>query len=218
MSAADKIKESFISGMIMIIPLLITVFIIKLLTGWAFIFINPIVQGTDLTRYTANIRVVAQIIAGISVIGFITVLGYLSSYKVSGQVRKTMLKVVKDIPLFGTVYTTVKQISNAFTEGGSRFREVVLVEFPKEGIYSIGLVTSDAPDAMEKSLDKDMETVFVPLSPNPTMGNLIMVDESQYTRLDMKVQKGMKLLLTTGIAYEEEELPEEIKQAKQEEE
>lgn len=207
-------KESFISGLIMIIPLLITIFIIQFLAGWVFMFIDPIVRSTQLTRYTGNIRFVAQIIAGGFVILFITGMGYMSNYKTSDRVRRSVIRVVDDIPIFGTIYKTFKQISNSFTEGGSRFRKVVLIEFPRDGIHSIGLITSDSPDAIENATNKDLETVYIPMSPNPTMGSLVMISEEDYTELDMKVSKAMKLLLTTGIAFEDDELPSEIIESK----
>jgi uncharacterized membrane protein len=212
MAVVEKLKNSFVSGLVMIIPLLITVLIIKLLAGWASIIVNPIVLGTDLARYTGNIEIVAQLIAGLFVVSLLTILGYVSSYRVSDSVRRNALKLIKDIPVFGTIYTTVQKISSTFSDGSDRFKEIVLVEYPREGIYSIGLVTSDTPNAMEEEMEKDLETVFIPYSPNPTMGNLIFVEDSDYTELDMSVQEGMKLLLTTGIAYEEEELPPELQE------
>lgn len=210
----NRLKQSFVSGMIAIIPLLITLVIVKFLAGWAFMIIDPIVRSTDLTSYTGNIEIVAQLIAGAFVVISLTTIGYISNYKLGKRVRGNILKIVNDIPLFGTVYKTVNQISESFTGGNSRFKEVVLIEFPREGIYSMGLVTNESPDAMEESVDKDLETVFIPMSPNPTMGNLIMVERDEYTKLDMKVSKGMKLLLTTGIAFEDDELPAEISDRK----
>lgn len=212
----NRLKESFVSGLIMVIPVLITILIIQFLAGWVFMFIDPIVRSTQLTRYTGNIKVVAQVLAGGFVVVFITGIGYMSNYKTSARLRRSVVRVVDDIPLFGTIYKTFKQITNSFTEGGSRFRKVVLIEFPREGIHAIGLITSDSPDAIENATDKDLETVYLPLSPNPTMGNLVMVSEEEYTELDMKVSKAMKLLLTTGIAFEDDELPSEIIRSRKE--
>lgn len=214
MSLIEKLKQSFISGLVVVAPLLITLLIIKVLAGWAFTFITPLIRGTNLTQYTANIEIVAQVIAIAFVITVITLVGYVSKYTVSTRIRKLMLTVIDDIPLFGTVYTTIKQISTSFTGRDSKFKKIVLVEFPRKGIYSIGLVTSEAPDKIEEATENDEEisSVFIPYSPNPTMGNLIMLPKSEYREVDMSVQKGMKLLLTTGIAYKEDEVPENIKE------
>lgn len=214
MGVVDTAKESFVSGLILALPVLITLLILQIVSGWAFQIVNPIVQSTNLVQYTGNIEIVAQILALLLAVVFLTVVGYLSSYKLSKRVRLLSAKIVKEVPLFGSVYTTVKQISNAFTEGGDRFEKTVLVEFPKEGLYSLGLITSEAPKSVEETAadGDEMQSVFMPMSPNPTMGRLIMVESENYVELDMSVQKAMKLLLTSGMAYTEDELPEEIRQ------
>lgn len=214
MSFIEKLKQSFVSGLVVVAPLLITLLIIKVLAGWAFTLITPLIRSTNLTQYTAYNEIVAQIIAITFVITIITIVGYVSKYTVSTRIRRFMLTVIDDIPLFGTVYTTIQQISSSFTDSGSKFKKIVLIEFPRKGIYSIGLVTSEAPDKIEEATgsDEEVSSVFIPYSPNPTMGNLIMVPESKYVEVDMSVQKGMKLLLTTGIAYKEDEVPENIKE------
>jgi uncharacterized membrane protein len=215
MAAVNKAKQSFISGLLIALPILITIVIIEIVAGWTFKFINPLVRSTNLAQYTGNIDIIAQILALIASITFLTVIGYLSNYRLSHQLRATSAKIVKEIPLFGSVYATVKQISSAFTEGDDRFQKTVLVEFPIENTYSLGLITSEAPKSVEDAAADggEMQSVFMPMSPNPTMGRLIMVEPEQYQELDMSVQKGMKLLLTTGMAYKEDELPKEIRNA-----
>lgn len=215
MDITGKFRESFVSGLILALPVLITLLIIDIVSGWAFSIVNPIVRSTNLAQYTGNIEVVAQLIAVTIAIIFLTIVGYLSNYRLSSQIRSTSADIVKEVPLFGTVYTTVKQISSTFTGDNHQFEKTVLVEFPKEGLYSLGLVTSEAPkDVEETAADgEEMQSVFMPMSPNPTMGRLIMIEKDKYQELDMNVQQGMKLLLTSGIAYEDEELPEEIRDA-----
>lgn len=215
MDVAGKFKESFISGLIIALPVLITLVIIDIFSGWAFSIVNPIVRSTNLVQYTGNIEIIAQLIAVVIAVIFLALIGYLSNYKLSDQIRATVARMVKEVPLFGTVYTTVKQISSTFTGNGEQFEKTVLVEFPKEGVYSLGLITSESPKAVEESAaeGEEMKSVFMPMSPNPTMGQLIMVEKDKYQELDMSVQQGMKLLLTSGIAYKEEKLPEEIREA-----
>ncbi|MFB6159150.1 MAG: DUF502 domain-containing protein [Candidatus Nanohalobium sp.] len=204
------VKDSFKSGMVMLLPLLVTVLIIKFLADYVFLFINPIVKSTNLAQYTANIEIVAQGLATFTVVGVITLMGYISSYRASERLSMKTEAVIKEIPVFGTVYSTIDQISRSF-RGESRFKDVILVEFPEKNFYSLGLITSEAPETVEEKTGEEMKTVYIPFSPNPTMGNLVMIPEEQYTEIDMKIQKAMKLLLTSGIAYEEKEIPEKIK-------
>lgn len=212
MGVVDTLKDSFVSGLILALPILITLFILNVVSGWAFKVVNPIVRSTNLVQYTGNIEIVAQILALFLAVAFLTAIGFLSSYKLSNRVRVLIANIVKEVPLFGSVYTTVKQISNALTGGGDRFEKTVLVEFPREGIYSLGLITSESPPSVEEAAadGEEMKSVFMPMSPNPTMGRLIMIEEDQYRELDMSVQKGLKILLTSGMAYKEEDLPKEI--------
>lgn len=215
MGVIDTLKNSFISGLVLALPVLITLFIVRTLSGWAFQIVNPIVQGTNLVKYTGNIEIVAQLLALMTAVLFLTVIGYLSNYQLSNQIRSTAAKMVKEIPLFGSVYVTVKQITSTFQDGGDKFEKTVLVEFPRDNLYSLGLITSESPKSVEEAVadGEQMKSVFVPMSPNPTMGRLIMVKSENYTELEMSVQRAMKLLLTTGIAYSEEELPDEIMDA-----
>jgi len=215
MGVSETLKQSFISGIFLALPVLITLFILRTVSGWAFKVVNPIVKGTNLVKYTGNIEIVAQILALIVTVVFLTFVGYVSNYKLSRQIRATAAKMMKEIPLFGSVYTTIRQISSAFQEGGDRFKKTVLVKFPQENLYSIGLITSEAPKSIEEAVadGDDMKSVFVPMSPNPTMGRLIMVKPENFYEIDMGVQRAMKLLLTSGIAYKEDEMPEEIQDA-----
>jgi len=218
MSFTERFKQSFLSGLVIVTPLLITLLIIKVLADWTFKLISPIIESTNLTQYTAYNELFAQIIAITFVVSLITFIGYISNYTVGTRIRGFLLKVIEDIPLFGTIYTTIQQISSSFTDRGSKFKKLVLVEFPREGIYSIGLLTSEAPEKIEEETEKGekLSSIYIPHSPNPTMGNLIMAPESQYTVIDMSVQKGMKLILTTGIGYEKEEIPKNIRQKHEE--
>lgn len=217
MDVVGKAKESFISGVIIALPVLITLVIINIVSSWAFAIVNPIVRSTNLVQYTGNIEIVAQLIAVMIAVIFLTVVGYLSNYRLSNQIRSASARIVKEVPLFGTVYSTVKQISSTLTGNNDQFQKTVLVEFPREGLYSLGLITSESPKSVEETAadGEEMQSVFMPMSPNPTMGRLIMVEEDKYQELDMSVQQGMKLLLTSGIAHKEEELPEQIREATQ---
>lgn len=213
MGLIEKVRESFKSGLVMILPFLITILIIKFMADYVFLFINPLVKSTKLAKYTGNIEIVAQIMAIILVMFFITFMGYISNYKASERLSRKIEKYIEEIPLLGSVYSTFDSISNSISGEGNKFEEVVLVEFPWEDRYTIGLVTSEAPERANEAAGKEnMKSIFIPLSPNPTMGHLMMAEEEDYETLDMTIQEGIKLVLTTGIAYDEGEIPEDIKE------
>lgn len=207
MTSLKTFKQSFKTGLVMLLPLLISFVVVKFLADQLFKFINPLVKGTNLTAYTGNIEIIAQGLTVFIVIAAITFTGYISSYKASERLSKRLESLVKEIPVFGSVYATVDRISQSFS-GESKFKKIVLVEIPNEDNYSIGLVTSEAPKPIKNEIGEDYRTVYMPFSPNPTMGQLKMVKEANLHEVDMEVSQGMKLLLTSGIAYKEDDMEE----------
>lgn len=209
MGAYQVLKRSFKTGLVMLLPFLVSVIVVKFLADQLFLLVNPLVRQTNLASYTGNIEIVAQFIAILLVVATITVAGYISSYRASERLSRKLESVIEEIPVFGSVYSAVNQISESFS-GDSKFEKMVLVEMPFEEVYSIGLVTSEAPDPVKKEVGDSYQSVYLPYSPNPTMGRLRMVKEDNLHEVDMTVSEGMKLLLTTGITYESEEIEKEF--------
>jgi uncharacterized membrane protein len=97
------------------------------------------------------------------------------------------------------IYGTFKQVNEAFSTGkGSSFKTVVLVEFPSPGIRSVGFLTSESKDEAQLKTEEKLVCVFVPTTPNPTSGFLIMVPEHKVTKLDMSVADGIKYIISFG--------------------
>jgi uncharacterized membrane protein len=111
------------------------------------------------------------------------------------------------------IYSSVRQVSNALMERSNRYESVVLVEYPREGMYSVGFVTGDSPDEVLSVAGADAYNVFLPNSPNPTAGRMVMVPDDQVHEVDISVRRGIRLLVTTGIAEAEEEMAELQEQA-----
>jgi uncharacterized membrane protein len=103
------------------------------------------------------------------------------------------------VPLLNKIYGTFKQVNEAFSTGkGSSFKTVVLVEFPSPGIRSMGFLTSESKDEAHLKTDEKLVCVFIPTTPNPTSGFLIMVPEHKVTKLDMSVADGLKYIVSFG--------------------
>lgn len=208
MRVSAVIKNSFVAGLLLITPLVVTAYVLKLLVNWSFQFVNPVVQSTRLTQYTANIEAVAQLVAAVLIVTSITLLGYLAQKNVGKQLFGNIGRIVNVIPLVSTIYGSVRQVANSIVDRDTAYEGVVLVEYPREGLYSIGLVTGESPPAVEALADQAVYNVFLPNSPNPTGGRLVLLPEDQVHELDMSVRRGMRLVITTGMNGEEaEELP-----------
>jgi uncharacterized membrane protein len=103
------------------------------------------------------------------------------------------------IPLLNKIYSATKQVNEAFSSTDkTAFRTVVLVEFPRAGVYSIGFITGDRPEAVHARNGQKLVCVFVPLTPNPTSGFLLMVPEEEVTKLEMSVPDAIKYVISLG--------------------
>lgn len=197
------IKKSFVAGLILITPLLVTLFILRILANWLLQFVNPVVQGTSLTQYTGNIEAVAQILAVVLIVIAITCLGYLTQKAVGQRMFGNVGRIVNFIPLVNTIYTSARQIADSLVSRETAYESVVLVEYPRKDVYSIGFVTGKSPPAIEEFRDQEVYNVFLPHSPNPTAGRLVLLPADQIHETDMSVRHGMRLTLTTGIGSDE---------------
>ena len=209
MRLIDSIKDSFVKGLLLIAPLVITLYILRLLVGWALLVVNPVVQSTGLTQYTANDELLARVVAGFLIVSVIVILGYLAKRTVGKRVFGSFGRVVNLVPLVDTIYSSIRQVANSLVERDSSFQSVVLVEYPMEDVYSVGFVTGEDHPAFDSlGRDESLVTVFLPNSPNPTGGRLAVVPDSAIHEIDMSVRRGLRFLVTTGIG--DEELPDEL--------
>ena len=205
MRVTKGLKRSFVSGMILIAPLVLTLYVLQLLVNSSLRFVDPIVRETRLTQYTADVEVAAQVLAVVLIVGGIVLLGYLANRSVGRTVFGQVGRIVNVIPLFSTLYGSVRQVADSLVERNTAYESVVLVEYPREGVYSIGLVTGESPDVVEEFAGDDVYNVFLPNSPNPTAGRLVLLPEDQVHEIDMSVRRGMRLIVTTGMGDEREE-------------
>lgn len=108
--------------------------------------------------------------------------------------------VLSRIPLVRTVYGAVKQITaSLFADASQSFREVVLIEYPRKGIWALAFVTGDTPSKFKKLADHDLLNLYVPTTPNPTSGVFVMVPKADIQRLDIPVEVGLKMILSAGV-------------------
>jgi len=107
---------------------------------------------------------------------------------------------VKRMPLVRTVYTGVKQLVHAFSPSDhNSFQQIVLVEFPRTGIYSIGFLTSQVAQEIKPDNNHDYFNIFIPTTPNPTTGYFVMVKREDYKIIDITTQEAMALIISGGI-------------------
>jgi uncharacterized membrane protein len=109
------------------------------------------------------------------------------------------------IPLAGSVYKTLKQLLETFLQGNStRFRRVVLIEYPREGLYALGFVTGVLSSTLAADFDQTMLSVFIPTAPNPTTGWYAVVPESSVRDIELSVEDAFRTIISAGIVSPDE--------------
>jgi uncharacterized membrane protein len=137
----------------------------------------------------------------------ITFVGLLTRNYIGRRLIKWADNLMLRVPVLNKIYGTIKQVDQAFTSGKkSSFQTVVLVEYPREGIYSVGFITSEQAPEIDEKTRKKCVCIFIPTTPLPTGGFLIVVPAEKVIKLDMTVEEGFKYIISIG-AISQERLP-----------
>ncbi|MGB9602574.1 MAG: DUF502 domain-containing protein [Verrucomicrobiia bacterium] len=210
-------KTNFFTGLAIVLPAVISIGILLWLFGTiagltdVLLFFLP-KEWTHQNNGTGPVYWYWSLLSLIVSVLIVCAIGNLARYYIGRKfilfVENTMLK----IPLLNKIYSTVKQINEAFTSSKkSSFKQVVLVEFPKPGIYSIGFLTAENHEKFSELTQKKLVSVFVPTTPNPTTGFIALVPENEIIKLDMSVPEGIKFIISLGSIspeYNEEIKPD----------
>lgn len=208
MGITRRLKSDFLAGLLLLAPLAVTAFVLQFAFVKLFAFLQPFVETTRLTEYTANIQIAAQVLAAVLLVVFIVALGFLADRSIGQRLFGGFDRVMGLVPLVSVIYSGVRQVGNALAKRESRYESVVLVEIPRDRVYSIGFVTGEAPPAADDAAGGPVHNVFVPNSPNPTGGRLVLVPDDRVHETNLSVRQGLRLVVTTGITSEQQELDE----------
>jgi uncharacterized membrane protein len=140
-----------------------------------------------------------SLVAVLLAVILISGIGLLARYYIGKRIIEWMNNTMMRVPLLNKFYGAIKQVNESFASGKkSSFKTVVLVEFPREGIHSIGFVTSEQHDEVQRKTKEKTICVFVPTTPNPTGGFLLIVPEDKVIKLEMSVADGLKYVVSLG--------------------
>ncbi len=138
----------------------------------------------------------------------ISILGLLTRYYIGKRLIALVDIVMLRVPLLNKVYSTIKQVNEAFSSGKkSSFKTVVMIQFPGPGMFSLGFLTSEQHDEVQAKTGKEAVCVFVPTTPNPTSGFLVLVPVENVTKLDLSVAEGIKYIISLGSISPESARP-----------
>jgi uncharacterized membrane protein len=186
------VRTAFGRGLVVLIPVVITIWVLNGLFNAIDGIISPVFDHI-LGHHIPGLGFVSMIL-------LIFFVGGISRNLVARAVFNFLERILFSIPLARTIYSAMKDLINAFKLGGKgkSFREVVLVEYPREGLYTVGFVTNEiSVHAGDKV--SDMLSIYIPNPPNPTSGVMILAPRKSIQILEMSVEEGLKLVLSGGI-------------------
>lgn len=213
-----SLRNYFITGLITLLPLVITIFILvwvfqklnDLLTRLVPLFTPTLIPSSLMAEAGGLISIGIKILAFLIILGAITLFGFFTSRVVGRKILDFLeKKVFFKIPLMSTIYRTVKEINDVFFTGKKYiFKRVVMLEYPRQGVYSIGFVTAETPvENPTNNGSQTMLSIFIPTTPNPTSGFLVLIPEKDTIPLSIGIQKAFKLIISGGALlplYKEE--------------
>ena len=189
-----RLRNYFITGAIVLIPIGITIyltlFIIRISSNFLPKKINP---NNYLPFDIPGIEILITII-------LITIIGGLSLSFFGKKVLEIFNNILKKIPILRTIYSAVGQLTESFTKSNSSKKSVVILEYPRKGIWVVGFSTKDNQGEISKKTNEELVNVFVPTTPNPTSGFLLMVPKKDLIYLDMSFEEASRFIVSAGTS------------------
>ncbi len=205
------VRKYILTGLLVLIPMFLTLWVLLTLFSWTDRVLNLIPRA-----YRPE-ELIGFPIPGLGLIltvAIIFVIGGLVANVIGRKMVATGERILEKIPFLRWFYFSTKQIIEAvFISGQDSFRRAVLLEYPRRGIYSIGFITGESTGQLEEKVP-DSLTVFVPTTPNPTSGYLIVVPESDTVPLSWSVEEAFRVIISAGVVMPGEEIKiPELKEA-----
>lgn len=210
MSMRKSIRRYFITGLLVVVPLYLSVYVFLLIVGFMdslLDFLPPSFRPeTYLPFHVPGMGIVATLVG-------IFVVGLLAANLLGRKLVDIGEKILAKIPFLWTVYKGTKQFMETFfARQREGFRRVVLIEYPRRGLYSIGFVTGKTMGEIQAKTEDKMLNLFIPTTPNPTSGYYIVIPEKDIIPLTMTVEDAFKIIMTAGMVVPGEGAPaEEVK-------
>ncbi len=206
---ATRVRESFITGLAVVVPGLVTVGIVFFLLDAVYRYLDLVSDAAVGVGFAASVPVVGdetavELVAPVILLAFVLAVGVAVNATASGErLVDGVDAVISRVPGVGSIYDSFRQMSDVMLESDAQsFRDVKLVEFPHEGAYTLGFVTTRTPKALAAPTGHDaMLTPFLLLAPNPVMGgHLVHLPESRVMDVDMTVNEDIRAVVTSGVA------------------
>jgi uncharacterized membrane protein len=198
----QDLKSDLIAGLLLIIPLATTIWLTVAISRWVVEFLTRIPkQLNPFDGFDPLLVSVLNLVVGLAVpLLSILLIGLMARNIVGRWLFDLSENIVQAIPLAGSIYKTLKQLlSTLLKDSGNKFRRVVLIEYPRQGLWALAFVTGTIATQLQAKIDAPMLSVFIPTTPNPTTGWYAIVPEDEAIEVDVSIEDAFKILISGGI-------------------
>ena len=188
------LRNYFITGVVVLIPIGFTLYLSKILIGISSKIIPENINPNSYLPFKIpGIEIIISII-------LITIVGGISLSFLGKRILKLIDDLFKRIPFLRTVYSAIVQMTETFSKKGGNKKSVVLVEYPRKGVWAVGFATKENNGEMSDKVNKKLLNVFVPTTPNPTSGFLLMFPVEEVIYLNMSFEEASKFIVSAGTS------------------
>ena len=189
-----RIRNYFIAGIVVLIPIGITVYLTIFIVSVSSKILPKEINPNHYLPY--NIPGVEILIS----LFLITFIGWLSLSFLGRKLLNIFNKILKKIPILRTIYSAIGQMTQTFTKSDTNKKNVVLIEYPRKGTWAVGFATKDNSGEISTKTNKKLVNVFLPTTPNPTSGFLLMFPKDELIYLDMTFEEASKFIVSAGTS------------------
>lgn len=192
-------KKNFIAGTLVLVPIFVTVWVLKIIAVWADTFFISALP-TSFHPETLYGRKIPGMGIFITVV-FILFTGLITRLYLGRKLVKLGDKIISKIPIGRSVYSIIKEfLSGVLTQDKEKFKRVALIEWPRKGSYMMGFITGNPSSLLKPDDTKEWVNLFIPTSPNPTTGFYVMFPKEEVKILDMGADKAFKTIISSGMS------------------
>lgn len=214
-------KKYFLTGLIILLPITLTIVIaiwlFDLLTDPFVGIVEQIIvnfeadRGVDLKHHETLVLVLSRLIVACIFCLLVLILGFFGRRFFMRSILRWSQKILEKIPIIKTIYTISHDVTKSlFTEGKTTFKKTVMIPFPKEDTYALGLVTGEPPEAVKKAMGKEVNmSVFIPTSPHPISGYILISSQKELVDVAMSSEEVFRYLISCGLVLPNEAKKEE---------
>ena len=191
-SILARIRNYFIAGVVVLIPIGITVYLTIFLVSVSSKILPKEINPNHYLPYDIpGVEILTAVV-------FITLIGWLSLSFLGKKLLNLFNNILKKIPILRTIYSAIGQMTETFARTDKEKKNVVLVEYPRKGSWAVGFATKENTGEITKKVNKKLINVFVPTTPNPTSGFLLMFPENEVIYLDLTFEEASKFIVSAG--------------------